>query len=280
MPKRLKRLRKDLIKCIPRVPNDRASRDHMEAKGLPEIVIDYLNWRSRYVGIRPRTATIEPAALVHPNWISRQYEIEQFLEKARQGEDLTPHLSLAPHTRGYTPASQQQGATVEEKWSDKDFILNTMGYHHFHLGTTKEAAGHASRTDEVIFARVTRDHFDAIAVFDHSVFELNSAERQRLWQLHDDIIFRGVAPGSVVMGNMIATSGHSLHVVTYGQHCLRYLRSTDPQLEGGDFMNDLYERAQFERPAKFKPIWCFRHLDLAIWDEPKRALFVMIKGWN
>ncbi len=48
------------------------------------------------------------------------------------GGDLTPHLSLQPHTRGFTPAASAQGPNVN-RWADKDMLLNVMGYHHLHL---------------------------------------------------------------------------------------------------------------------------------------------------
>ncbi len=56
-PPRIKKLRRDLIKAIPRVPNNKASLQHMEAKHLTDLLIDYINWRSRYVGERPRTVS-------------------------------------------------------------------------------------------------------------------------------------------------------------------------------------------------------------------------------
>ena len=50
---RVKNFRSWLVNAIPRVPNDRASKLHMQQKQLPELLIDYVNWRSRYVGQRP-----------------------------------------------------------------------------------------------------------------------------------------------------------------------------------------------------------------------------------
>jgi hypothetical protein len=52
-PPRIKKFRRDLIKAIPRAPNNKASLQHMEGKHLTDLLIDYINWRSRYVGERP-----------------------------------------------------------------------------------------------------------------------------------------------------------------------------------------------------------------------------------
>jgi len=251
----------------------------MEGKHLPELLIDYVNWRSRYVGERPRTISIEPAVQADPRWSSHAAAIKSFLEKVERGDDLTPHLSLEPHTRGYAPAARSRGATPDDRWSDKDFLLNIMSFHHFHLGTTLQERGHVDRTNELIFAQVGRDIFKVIAIFDHDVFEKGSAERMRLWSLHESIITRGASPGSVVMAGMIATSGHSVHVVRYASDCARVIRELEPKLDDPEYVRSLY-RPPEEAPAKSKLSWRFRHLDLGIYDAAKPIFMILKKGWN
>jgi hypothetical protein len=207
--------------------------------------------------------SIEAAAQVDPRWSAQAPAIAGFLDKVRRGDDLTPHLSLEPHTRGYSTIARAPGATPEDRWSDKDFLLNVMGYHHFHLGTGIEKRGHAKRTDDLIFAEVGHDTFKVIAIFDHDVFEQTSAERTRLWAVHQSIIFRGVPQGSgVLMGN-IATSGHSNTVVFYAMRCARIIKNIEPKLDDPEFVKSLYQPSS-EAPAKSKPDWGFMHLDLAI----------------
>jgi hypothetical protein len=69
-----------------------------------------------------------------------------------------------------------------DRWADKDMLLNVMGYHHFHF----DAAPHNRvRSDDVLFAHVTRETFTVIGIFDHAVFEVDPAkpmmaERNRL----------------------------------------------------------------------------------------------------
>jgi hypothetical protein len=277
-PPRIKKFRRELIKVIPRVPNNRASLLHMQQKHLTDLLIDYVNWRSRYIGQHPRTVSIEAAAQADPRWSAHAAAIADFLDKVRRGDDLTPHLSIEPHTRGYAPAARAPGATPEDRWSDKDLLLNVMGYHHFHLGTALEKRGHATRTDDLIFAEVSRDTFRVIAIFDHDVFNQNSAERMRLWALHESIIFRGVPPGSaVVMGN-IATSGHSVHAVRYAQRCARIIRDFEPKLDDLNYMASLYLGQQMPPKPKFE--WGFRHLDLLIYEAVALTNLVLIKGWN
>lgn len=144
-PLRVKKFRLELVKTIPRFPNNRESLRHMQQKRLPDVLIDYVHWRARYVGKRPRQIEIETAAKADRCWSAMAVEVEAFLEKVRVGDDLTPHLSLLPHTRGYAFAANTPGATNEDSCSDKDLLLTSMDYHHFHLGM-----GPTGRTDELI----------------------------------------------------------------------------------------------------------------------------------
>lgn len=278
-PPRIKKLRRFLINAIPRVPNNKASLQHMEGKHLADLLIDYIHWRSRYVGERPRTISLEPAAQADPRWSAHAAAIKAFLDKVERGDDLTPHLSIEPHTRGYAPAARAPGATPDDRWSDKDFLLNVMGFHHFHLGTATQRRGHVDRTDDLIFAEVRRDTFKVIAIFDHDVFDKGSAERMRLWTLHESIITRGVGPGTVVVTAMIATSGHPVHVVRYAQHCARTIRKIDPNLDDPEYVKSLYTPPE-EAPAKSKLSWRFWHLDLGVYDAAKPGILIFKKGWN
>jgi hypothetical protein len=141
---------------------------------------------------------IAPEMLNQPTWGEHAIEVEVLLKKVERGEDLNPHLSLLPHDRGVTARTSRQDATAEDKWSEKDFLLHGMNYHHFHLGQKVEKRGHVERTDNVLFAEVTRGTFTVIGIFDHSVFE-HQTSRRRLWELRDRISLRGRPPGTALL---------------------------------------------------------------------------------
>ncbi len=275
-PRHIKKFRRRLIQAIPRVPNDRASLQHMEQKHFTDLLADYLNWRSRYVGVRPRSVSIEPAAQGDPRWAALTPAIDTFLESVRSGADLTPHLSLMPHTRGYAVAARAPGATPQDRWSDKDLLLNTMGYHHFHLSSTKENRG---QSDDLIFAEVGRGTFKIIAIFGHDVFDQNSAERKRLWAVHQDVAFRDMPPGSFVVMGGVSTSAHTTQVARFARHCARLIRANEPKLDDLEFVKGLY-LPRSEAPAQPKPEWRFLHLDLAIYDAAKPGFLIIAQGWN
>jgi hypothetical protein len=276
-PPRIRKLHAALIRAIPRVPNDRASFEHMQRKGLRDLSIDYANWCARYVGTRPRTVSIEPAALGEARWKTNSVAIDAFLEKVRRGDDLTPHLSFEPLTRGYAVAAGERDTpTADHKWLDKDFLLHTMGYHHFHLC---EAADSRGCSNELIIATVGRDTFRAITITDHSVFDFASPERARLHAVHREIAFRGHAPGTVLVGALIATSGHMVQAVHHATECHRVIAHVEPQLDDPGFIRTLYP-PEVEAPTRPRVEWAFSHLDLAIFDKAKPALLVLKAGWN
>lgn len=278
-PPRLKKFRLELVKAIPRIPNDKASLQHMMTKSLRDVVLDYLNWASRYVAARPRTVMIELEAQTDPRWGTMQPDITALLDKVKRGEDLTPYVSLAPHTRGVSPVAQTPGASAEDKWSDKDQVLNVMGFHHFHLKPFIKGAGQEP-TNELIFAQVTRDRFNLIAIFDHDVFKAGTNERQRLHSVHRQVMFAGVAPGSAVIMSQVALSAHSMPIVLYTSRCVDVIRQNDPKLDDASFVEKLYQDGGRTPSKKPKLAWHFRGLDLGLCDVKGSIFFVLQMGWN
>lgn len=212
-----------------------------------------------------------------PRWKSLKPQITRFLKKVESGDDLSPHLSLGAWREGYTPAAQQIGAAVD-RWADKDFLLNVMGFHHFHLGTKLETKGLVERTYEVLFAFVTRTTFDVLGIFDHSVFENQDpsampAERTRLWQLYDDRFAEQAPPGSYVIANMISLSGHQTGIVMLAQRYARWIKELDPKLDDREFLAKTFYTGGL--PKKPKLEWAFQHLDLLLADETNNAYFLI-----
>ena len=285
--KRLADLHSGLVKAIPRIPNNRASLQLLKAKGLGEVLIYFLSWRSRYVAPRPRKVSIDSAIWADTRSIANKDAIAAFLTRVAAGEDLTPWLSLQPHNRGFAVSATLPGPNAD-KWADKDFLLNVMGMHHFHLGRSIEPQGHAVRTNEVIFAEVTRETFEVVALADHGVFEDGddgqlTAEREELWTLHEARRARNMVPGAVYIGGGlgglgIATSGHPTAIVLSAQRYAQIIRDTDPKLDDPVFVEALYPTGSPPRTPKLS--WRFNHLDLTLVDEANECFFTMRRGPN
>lgn len=173
--KRIRKLLDDIIKTVPRFPNDKSSKPDLEQRSRAALLTVYFNWRIRFVSRGVRAVTTRKSATSDRRWRLLKPDIYVFLDKVRQGDDLTPHLSLKAWQEGYAPAAHAP-EMVADRWADKDFLLNVMGFHHFHLGTTLENKGFVTRTDVVLFAHVTRTTFDVLGLFDHSVFDMRTSQ--------------------------------------------------------------------------------------------------------
>ncbi len=284
--KRVKKLRSEIISAIPRVPNNKESLIALQNKHLTDLLIVFINWQLRFIGQWKRRVVIEDSAKNDARWNLLKEQIETFLDKVRKGDDLTPFLSLNASVRGFSLSSDNP-CSREDSWDDKDFILNVMGYHHFHLGEVKAGMTHAERTNDVLFAHVTRDTFTVLAILNHSVFESpdNPSEsltkdREFLWSIFDERSVRGTLPGSIVVPSMITTSGHSLNTVMAAQEYVRVIREIDPKLDDITFVRSLYKGSGIEAVNTKKIVWHFRHLDLGIFDPTSGFFGVFRYGPN
>jgi len=284
--KRVKKLRSEIISSIPRVPNNKESLVALQNKHLTDLLIVFINWQLRFIGQWERKVVIEDSAKNDARWNLLSGQIEIFLDKVRKGKDLTPFLSLQASKRGFS-LSADNLSSREDPWDDKDFILNVMGYHHFHLGEVKAGMAHAERTNDVLFAHVTRDTFTVLSILNHSVFqspdnpsESLTRDREFLWSIFDERSMRGTLPGSIVVPSMIATSGHSLNTVMAAQEYVRVIKEIDPKLDDIAFVRSLYEGSGIEAVNSKKLVWHFRHLDLGIFDATSGFLGVFRYGPN
>ena len=281
--RRVKIFRGEMIAALPKFPNNRETKDGLERMPLATLLIHYLNWMSRYVSVKPRKIIIEPQVTADRRWKLLKEPIKSFLEKVRVGGNLTPHLSKQPNFKGYSPATAEHGPDAD-RWADKDFLLNAMGFHHFHLGEVLDVSGCVNRTNEVLFARVTREKFIASGIFDHSVFGIGceemSDERKRLWEIFDMSTSGGAPPGSLVIASPITTSGHPVHVVNTAQEYSRVIRELDPKLDDLDFLKELYGSASSHVSSGLKLKWVLNFSDLCICDKYNGYLFLMRRGFN
>jgi hypothetical protein len=276
-PLRVRVFRQSLIKALPRWPNNKDSLELAKRSSVGSLTIDYLNWASRFVPPRPRRVIVEPRVLLEPSWARNVVGVLSLLDRCRRGDTLSPHLSSMPWQRGFVPAAKKRKVTAEESWLDKDFVLTLSGWHHFHLGIRADRRGHVERTDDVLFAEVTRTTFTVTCILGHGVFTLNSPEMIALHQIKDARRAGRHPPGTVVLDTVIATSGHQLHIVSYASHCLRILAEIDPKLDDRAFLKELYEGVQRTPDRNPRLAWGFNGVDFGLFDL-RQHLFLSFTG--
>lgn len=282
---RIKTFRENIIKSIPCFPNDRATRGVLEGKHLTDLLIAFIAWRLRHVRQARRTVSGRGELANDPRAAGLMLNLDAFLKAVEDGEDLTPYLSLGAVKEGYTPAAE--GSGPEKSWADKDFLLNIMGLHHFHLGLTKEAKGHAARTNEVLFASVTRNTFEIIGLFDHDAFERRddgtmTPERDRLWSIYSARQAANTLPGQLSLGGFnglgISMSSHPMAVVRAAQEHARIIREIEPKLDDPAYVRSLYPLDGIPKNPKFR--WGYNNLDLGLCDDKAGFFGNLSKGPN
>jgi hypothetical protein len=302
--KRVKNFRLELIKRIPKFPNDKGTLQELQQKSLTDILIIYLNWRVRLIAPRSRVVVAEDAVKKDRRWKSRANDIERLLDKVRAGDDLEEYLSKRAVNKGYTPPSGHP--TSNDRWEDKDFFLNVMGLHHLHL-VPRSANAQRDAHNDVMFASVSRDKFEVMGFFNHRVFEdannkssslisrlfdwlrrvllreTINAERKRLWRMYQDREERGALPGQLLIGGMgglgIATSGQPLTVVRAAQRYVQIIREVDPKLDDRTFLQkEIYSHKQVPNNPRLQ--WELNHLDLGLFEESINTFFSFAKGPN
>ena len=286
--KRVRALRSNLIKRIPRSPNNKASLDAIKSEKLTELLRIYINWCLRHVACRPRKVTGLSKLDGDIRAVRLKPNIEAFVRAVETGDDLTAYLSLKIHKQGYSPASpEKESSTKAGTWRDKDFFLNVMGLHHFHLGLTQEAAGHMARTNQLIFASVTRDTFEILGLFDHAAFEKEdndemTSERERLWLTYIKRQEAGALPGQLMVGGFggmgITTAGTSAAGTIAAQSHVRIIREIEPKLHDPVFLETLYRQSGV--PKRPKVQWHYKHLNFGLLDESAGFFGILMKGPN
>lgn len=266
----------ELIKTMPYFPNTKEVKEELQTQPLCSVLFHYLHWASRLIPARPRSATVEPYLLMDTRWDNHEADVLSLLKKVKLGEDLTDHLSNKVMTKGYTP--KENILTKNYSWVDKDQILNTKGFHHFHL-----KAGKGSKGNIVLFAQVSRETFKAVALFDHSVFDHSSnempQERKRMWAIFDDIVSREIAPNTAYMSNPITMSGHPIHIHSMTQQYWHVIEQVDGELSSKEFAKNIYADTDYSIPKKTKFRWLLNGLDLGVLEVNSKHFFIYRYGY-
>ena len=279
--------RKELIRIIPRLPNDKVSLKALQSKRHADLLIIYMCWRLRHIAIRPRTVIGRSVLDNDPRADTLRQNIEAFISMVETGSDLGPYLSLEAHRRGYVLKADPE-KTDSATWEDKDFLLNVMGLHHFHLGLHRETKGFMARTKYVLFASVSRDTFEILGLFDHTVFddwttdEAMTPERRRLWSIYEEHQAANNLPGQFTIGGFgnpgITTAGTPLVVTMAAIRQIRMAQEIEPKLDDPDFVRTLLGKHAV--PTELNPKWHYNHLDFGLLNEPSNKFFVLIQGPN
>ncbi len=273
-PARIQALRAELIRLVPKVPNNRDTIAHMQAMGSHHLMLIYLTWRMRLIPPKPRAVRVWSGGVDPLLFATLRPELAPLLGRAERGQDLTPHLSNLVGTLGF--AMPQVAAA--SRWFEKDFVLIKAGLHHFHVGPVT-AANPTGRSHRLVFAEVTDDEFRVLAISDHSAFTTGSAEMQRLFGISRQYIQSQVPPGQGFMAYPTMSSGHPMELVLYADRCDEYMKAVEPKLDDSTFVDTLYAGKDaatgldIERPKRPNLKWHFEDRDFGLLERKNGVFF-------
>ncbi len=270
--KRTNQFKDSLIKQLPFSPNEKQVKVALENDSLLSLLLDFLTWKQRLIPKRPRKLIIEKHFLEDERISKLDNQINQLFSEIGAGNDLNPYLSKYVNTKGYIPSQYTNG----NKWADKDELLHTTGFHHLHFEK------YPKRTKELVFARITRDEFNAIAIFGHSVFGNKQAngysctnEEHRLMAISSEYSFRGCSSDGVFATSDMTTSCHPLHIREMASIYNEIIFNNDPKLDDTKFISSIYDEVEFQIPRNNKLCWYIYGLDLGLID--KNNQFIIFK---
>ncbi len=276
-PPRVSAFREDLIRLLPRAPNNRSSLEMLRAMPTRRLVLAFVTWRMRLIPTKPRTVRFWSGGITPVEAQAARQRLQPFLLKVAAGKDLTLHLSDLVMRKGVV----LPGASPADRGKDIDMVLTREGLHHFHIGsaTPSNAKG---RSGSLLFAEVLDREFRVVAIADHRVFQFGSPERLRFFEVCRSYMVKDIPPGQAFMANPVMSSGHSMIVTLFADRCESEIERLDPLLDDSEFIDKLYqeqlilrEGRHVTRPTKPLLKWHFEDLQFGILDSSTMVFFCL-----
>jgi hypothetical protein len=274
-PPRIQAFRNDLIKMLPRAPNDRASRRSLEAMPTNRLILAFITWRMRLIPAKPRMVRFWSGGITPTQAQMGQSKLQPLLRSAAAGKDLTPYLSDRVNRVGIDLSE----ASPRAKRRDIDMVLTRHGLHHFHVGV-HGAANPKGRSGALVFTEVLEREFRVVALSDHRAFVPGSPEQLRFFGICNAYMAKDIPPGQGFMMNPVMGSGHSMLATLFSDRCEDEMRRLDLLLDDPEFINKLYNDQPIVRgeepvlkPAEPALAWHFEDLQFGILDKRSMVFF-------
>ncbi len=299
---RLQEFQRWLVQEIPCEPE--YVRTDLAARSVSSILIDYMNWRDRYVPTRPRNVTTWEVFLRDPRALKFWPAITKLAQRITSGEELTPFLSKDIARFGYVrPKKGKDGKRRGVEWGDKDYALNSYGVHHLHLSDKIKSSGWVRRTEDLLFASFNRDSAFLLMVGDHKSFDdgtlaqavaesrvaagqiikgvaaspMNAAQRNRM-QRHG--LTTSIAVGDkVVPGAMISTAGTSIFHSTHVAIIMRVIENQELLIDDETTQRQWFDLAGRSCPPAPNFVWRMNDCDLGVFEQTTGVFFELLR-WH
>lgn len=274
-PPRVHAFRASIIKELPKAPNDKTSRASLEVMPTRRLILAFITWRMRLIPAKPRKVALWPHGVKPSEFRAVETRLRPLLKKVEAGKDLTSHLSNLAMTKGVV----LPGANPADRGKDIDAVLTHHGLHHFHVGDVGPG-NPKGRSGLLVFAEVLDKEFRIVAISDHRAFVRGSPEQLRFFDICSAYVAKDVPPGQAFMANPVMSSGHSMIVTLFADHCEAQIKRLDPQLDDPTFIDRLYNDQPIlrngkaiTRPSNPSLAWYFNDLIFGILDHRTKVFF-------
>ena len=175
---RIQAFRTDLIKMLPRAPNNRNSLTSLEAMPTNRLILAFINWRMRLIPAKPRMVRFWSGGITPRQAKIAEPKLKPLLKAAAAGSDLTPFMSDYVNRIGVDLTE----TSPRPKRRDMDMVLTRHRLHHFHVGVQR-AGNPKGRSGSLVFAEVLEKEFLVVALSDHRAFVQGSPEELRFFKI-------------------------------------------------------------------------------------------------
>jgi hypothetical protein len=278
-PERVNDFRTRIIRRLPKIPNNRSTSELLKGQTTNNLILSYLTWRMRFVPARPRVIRLWSGwseGLDPPTFFSLRATLEEFRAKVERGVDLTPFLS----TRVNRGAVSVESSHVRD---EIDAVLTKFGLHHFHIASPSAGTNPKGRGRRLIFADVSDDVFNIFAVSDHDAFEVGSPEWRRLFNVSNLYLQSRLPRAAAYIQNPVMSSGHSLTLTLFSNHCETRMLELDSKLDDPDFVNLLYNDQPIlrngepvPRPKRSNFRWDFNDMSFGVLESRAQVFFAFV----
>lgn len=136
----------------------------LELKTPKDLLVIFLNWKSRFVPVQPRSIYESSAFCNNSIRKTMSAEIDKVICEIKTGVDLTPRLSNRVKCGFVLPDPKKSLSTTNRP--DLDLLLNDWGIHHLHIALPA-ADGSVVRGEEIIFVIFKHDKAFLIDIYPH-----------------------------------------------------------------------------------------------------------------
>lgn len=301
LPPRLEKLRSQLLANIPALPGSQTA---LAALSMPQAMLAYVNWASRFIKPRRRSVSYAPAFWKSQAAMERGGEILALEASVKAGSDLTPYLSGRVLSDGYQSGSDHG---KQMTWADKDFALNAYGIHHLHFvpANGKSRGADPGKHGHLLYVEFGRHHATFLMVGDHKSFDdgtlhdavIEARASTGAWELHgirpprdpdnqkDEfrLARRGFATTAVKDGRVfvaanLSTAGTSPRHTRHASHLLRALSVVDSQLEKESYWREMFASVGRPPPSVREFEWAMQYTELSVIEHRSQTKLIIVDG--